>query len=242
MDQINWVQVIVGIAQAIISGVFVGLVIFWLDERRAKRERRLSDFRIASNWFRTEPKVSLRNFNLYKTNLSGHKFIKANLEDAIISNSELWAANFSEANLRKTNFQKSRLYGAKFIKATAIRADFSKAIISTRSDPDYEYLPDFTGAVLIGAKFIGARLNGVIMNEVNLKGADFSGAIITDCNFTGADLTNSNWKQVKQVENCIWKNVAGVVSENFPNHLWQEIQAQNTIPNTKRKKSGSKTK
>lgn len=242
MDQINWVQVIVGIAQAIISGVFVGLVIFWLDERRAKRERRLSDFRIASNWFRTVPKVSLRNFNLYKTNLSGHKFIKANLEDAIISNSELWAANFSEANLRKTNFQKSRLYGAKFIKATAIRADFSKAIISTRSDPDYEYLPDFTGAVLIGAKFIGTRLNGAIMKDVNLKGSDFSKSIVTDCDFTGADLTNSNWKQVKQVENCIWKNVIGVASENFPNYLWQDIQAQNTLSNIKRKKSGNKSK
>lgn len=242
MDQINWVQVIVGIAQAIISGVFVGLVIFWLDERRAKRERRLSDFRIASNWFRTEPKVSLRNFNLYKTNLSGHKFIKANLEDAIISNSELWAANFSEANLRKTNFQKSRLYGAKFIKATAIRADFSKAIISTRSDPDYEYLPDFTGAVLIGAKFIGTRLNGAIMKDVNLKGSDFSKSIVTDCDFTGADLTNSNWKKVKQVENCIWKNVIGVASENFPNYLWQDIQAQNTLSNIKRKKSGNKSK
>ncbi|MBK6647868.1 MAG: pentapeptide repeat-containing protein [Anaerolineales bacterium] len=54
-----------------------------------------------------------------KTNLSGHKFIKANLEDAIITNSGLWATNFSEANLRKTDFQKSRLYGAKFIKQSS---------------------------------------------------------------------------------------------------------------------------
>lgn len=242
MNQINWVQVIVDIAQAIISGVFVGLVIFWLDERRAKRERSLSDFRIASNWFRTEPKLSLRNFDLKKTNLSGHKFIKANLEDAIISNSGLWATNFSEANLRKTDFQKSRLYGTKFMKSIAIRADFSKAIISTRNDPDYEYLPDFTKAILIDTKFIGTKLNGVIMKEVNLKGSDFSKAIVTGCNFTGADLTNSNWKQVKKVENCVWKNVIGFTSENFPNYLLKEIQEQNTILKNKKRKLGSKFK
>lgn len=137
MNQINWFQTIIDIAQAIISGVFVGLVIFWLDERRAKRERRLSDFRIASNWFRTEPKVSLRNFDLAKTNLSGYKFIKANLEDAIISNSGLWATNFSEANLRHADFRKSRLVGARFEKATAFHANFSWATITSRSDPDY---------------------------------------------------------------------------------------------------------
>lgn len=233
MNQINWFQTIIDIVQAIISGVFVGLVIFWLDERRAKRDRRLSDFRIASNWFRTEPKVSLRNFDLTKTNLSGHKFIKANLEDAIIANSGLWATNFTEANLRKTDFQKSRLYGAKFIKVVAIRANFSRTIISTRNDPDFEYLPDFTGAVLAKSNFTGAQLVGVVMKDVNLKSADFSNAIVTNCDFTGADLTNSNWKRVKRVENCTWKNVVGVSSENFPSNLRKEIQAQNVTSNTK---------
>jgi len=240
MNQINWIQIIVDIAQAVISGIFVGLVIFWLDERRAKRERRLSDFRIASNWFKTEPKVSLRNFDLTKTNLSGHKFIKANLEDAIIANSGLWATNFSEANLRKTNFQKSRLYGAKFIKAVAIRADFSKTIISTRNDPDFEYLPDFTGAILPKAKFTGAHLIGAVMKDVDLKGTDFSNAIVTNCDFTGANLTDSNWKRVKRVEDCIWKNVVGASLENFQNNLWEEIQAQNMASNTKQKKTRKK--
>jgi len=237
MNQINWIQTIIDIAQAIISGVFVGLVIFWLDERRAKRERRLADFRIASNWFRTEPKVSLRNFDLTKTNLSGHKFIKANLEDAIISDSGLWATNFSEANLRKTDFQKSRLYGAKFMKAVAIRANFSKAIISTRSDPDYEYLPDFTGAMLPKAIFIGAKLVGAVLKDTNLKGADFSNATVIGCDFTGADLTDSKWKKVKRIENCTWKNVIFAGSENFPNDLQKEIQSQNSTPKTKQRKT-----
>ena len=237
INQINWVQVIVDIAQAIISGVFVGLVIFWLDERRAKRERRLSDFRIASNWFKTEPKMSLRNFDLTKTNLSGHKFIKANLEDAIIADSGLWGTNFSEANLRKTDFQKSRLFGAKFIKAVAIRANFSKTIISTRSDPDFEYLPDFTGAILPKAIFTRAQLIGAIMKDANLKSADFSNSIVVGCDFTGADLTDSNWKKVKRVENCIWKDVKVDNPSNFPTELWDEIQTQNVKSTRKQKGS-----
>ena len=236
MNQINWIQITVDIAQTVISGIFVGLIIFWLDERRAKRERHLSDFRIASNWSGTEPKVSLRNFDLAKTNLSGHKFIKANLEDAIISDSGLWSTNFSEANLRKTDFQRSRLYGAKFMNSVAIRANFSKAIISTRNDPDFENLPDFSGAMLPKTKFVGARLVGVIMRETNLKNTDFSNAIVTDCDFTGADLTDSNWKKVRRVENCIWKNVIGTSPENFPDYLWKEIQSQNLTPKTKQKK------
>lgn len=242
MNQINWVQVIVDIVQAIISGIFVGLVIFWLDERRAKRERRLSDFRIASNWFRTDPKVSLRNFDLTKTNLSGHKFIQANLEDAIISDSGLWATNFSEANLRKTDFQKSRLYGAKFVKAVAIRANFSKAIISTRNDPDFDYLPDFTGATLPKAKFISTQLIGAVMKDANLKSADFSNATVIGCDFSGADLTDSNWKKVKQVENCVWNGVIVDNPENFPEYLWKEIQSQKLSPKTQHKKIRKNTK
>ena len=235
MNQINWFQTIIDVAQAIISGVFVGLVIFWLDERRAKRERRLSDFRIASNWFRTEPKVSLRNFDLSKTNLSGHKFIKANLEDAIISDSGLWATNFSEANLRHADFRKSKLVGARFEKATAFHANFSWATIMSRSDPDYEYLPDFTNAKLGGSKFIGTRLNGVAMINTDLRGTDFSKAVVLGCNFTGADFTNSNWKKVKRVETCIWKDVKVDNSSNFPAKLWEEIQKQNVKPARKQK-------
>ncbi len=227
MNQINWFQAFIDIAQAIISGVIVGFVIFQLDERRAKRERRLADFRIASNWFSSESKVSLRNFDLTKTNLSGHRFIRANLEDAIISNAGLWATDFSEANLRHTDFRKSQMFGAKFIKATAYSANFSGTVISTRDDPDYKYLPDFTNASLSGAKFIGTQLIGAVMKDADLQRTDFSKAIVNDCDFTEANLTGSNWKRVKQVKNCIWKNVKIDNPTNFPDSLWKEMQRQN---------------
>lgn len=227
MNSINWIQVIVDIFQAVISGIFVGVTLYLLDERRALRERRLADFRIASNWFNTEPKVSLRNFDLTKSNLSGYKFIKANLERAIITDSGLWGTNFSEANLIRADFRKSRFVGGKLINAKANGADFTNAKITKKNDPVYKYLPDFTSALLIGAKFIGTQLNGVMMKEANLKGSDFSKAIVLECDFTDADLTDSNWKKVKRVENCIWVNVKGISRENFPPDLWKEIQRQN---------------
>jgi uncharacterized protein YjbI with pentapeptide repeats len=129
MSNADWIKAGVDLLGAIISGVFVGLVVYLLDERRAKRDRRLSDFRIASNWFKNEPKISLRNFDLTNTNLAGHKFMKANLEDALFVNADVWETDFSEANLRGTNFRKARLIGTKLIKVIARGSIFSETKI-----------------------------------------------------------------------------------------------------------------
>ena len=74
------------------------------------------------------------------------------------------------------------------------------------------------------------------MKNANLQSADFSNATVTGCDFSGADLTNSNWKKVKRVENCIWKNVRVNNSSNFPTNLWEEIQKQNVKPKTQSRK------
>jgi uncharacterized protein YjbI with pentapeptide repeats len=234
-NPINWFQAAIDLLQAIISGVFVGLVIYWLDERRAKRDRRLADFRIATNWSHTEPRVSLKNFDLSEANLSGHKFISANLEDTTFMNSKMWATNFSEANLRKTDFRKTELVGVKFTNAVAIRADFSKAIIKSRKDPDYAYLPDFSNSSLPYAKFVSSFVEGTLFRNANLKGSDFSKATVVNCDFSDADLTGSQWKMVRKVKNCIWLNVKVDTAENFPDSLWHEIQQQNIKPKKKRK-------
>src|SRR5690606_4380035 len=113
MSTVNWLQVVIGILQSVLSGIFVGLVIYWLDERRAKRERNLSDFRIASNWEASQPKVSMRNFQLANTNLAGCDLSTANLENANFRKAWLHGTNFSKANLRRTNFQATSLLGTK---------------------------------------------------------------------------------------------------------------------------------
>ena len=235
MSNADWIKAGIDLLGAIISGVFVGLVVYLLDERRAKRDRRLSDFRIATNWSHNEPRVSLKNFDLSETNLSGHNFVKANLEDTTFAKSKMWATNFSEANLRGTDFHKTQLVGVKFKNVVAIRIDFSRAAINSRKDPDYVYLPDFSDSNLIYAKFLSSSIEGVLFQNANLKGSDFSKAIIVNCDFTGADLTGSKWKTVKKVKNCIWKNVKVDSSENFPRLLWEEIQQQNAKTTTKKK-------
>jgi len=227
MNTISWLQVIVNFVQAIISGVFVGFTVYLLDERRVKRERRLSDFRIASNWDKTKPRISLRNYDLTGANLSGHKFQKANLEDAILRNTHLWATDFSGANLRRADFSRAKLAGTKYNKAIAYIANFSKALISRRINPDREYIPDFSDALLIRAIFRGAKIEGAIFRNTNLKRTDFSGAVVKDCDFTGADLTLSSWRRVRRVDNCIWKGVEADNPSNFSDRLWDEIQRQN---------------
>jgi uncharacterized protein YjbI with pentapeptide repeats len=233
-NQINWLQELIDLIQAIISGVFVGWAVFWLDERRAKRDRRLSDFRIATNWSKNEPKVSLKNFDLSYANLSGQNFAKANLEDTKFTNSKMWATNFSEANLRQADFRRTQLVGVKFNKAVGIRADFSRTVIKSRKDPDYDYLPDFSDSTLPHAKFVNSSVDGGVFKNANPKWVDFSKAQFVNCDFSDADLTYSKWKKVSKVENCTWKNVKVDNPENFPEFLWEEIQRQNTR-NQKRK-------
>ncbi len=230
MDTINWFQVGVDLLQAIIGGIFVGVAVFLLDEWRAKRERRLADFRIATNWELSEKKVRLRNFDLTKANLSGGHFEKADLEKTVFSHAELWGTNFSNANLRDANLQKTRMVGTIFTNAMIYRANFTKANIFIRIYPDITYQPDFKNAVLHRAFFKQARIVGASFSGADLEGADFSGATVKDSDFTGADLTDSKWKKVRHVEGCTWQGVKGRNRKNFPARLWAEIERQNAEP------------
>jgi len=230
VNNVNWVQVFVDILQAIISGIFVGLTLFWLDERRALRERRLSDFRIASNWSSTKSKVSLRYFDLRKSNLSGRSFVKADVERVSFFKSSLWATDFSSANLRHADFRKAKIVGSKFINAKINNADFSNAMIRKGSDPITGKAVDFSGAEMHGCKFTGSRISGIVMRGADLFRTDFSHANVTDTDFSDADLTDTKWKKVKQVKNCTWKNVKVGKQDDFPKYLWDEIQIQNKSP------------
>lgn len=233
MDTVNWVQVIVGIFQSVLSGVFVGLVIYWLDERRAKRERNLSDFRIASNWEVSKPKVSMRNFQLANTNLAGCNLSTANLENANFKKAWLHGTNLIKANLRRTNFQATSLLGTKGNGAIAYHANFSDARIGRETDVQEKIPVDFSGSNLFAGSFRKAKINQTLFVKTNLTGTDFTDAIVKKCDFTSADLTDSKWKKVKKVENCTWKDVIAT-PDNFPPELWKEIQNQNAKPIKKR--------
>lgn len=235
MNQVNWIQAIVDLLQAIIGGVVVALVIYWLDERRAKRDRKLSDYRIASSWEVSNPKVNMRNFQLSNTNLAGCDFSTANLEGANLSKAWLHGSGFSKANLRRANFQAASLLGTKVDDAIAYHVNFSDARIGRETDIQERIPVDFSRANLFEGLFRKAKINQAVFTKANLAGADFTGAIVKKCDFTEADLTDSKWKNVKQVESCRWKNVKGVTNDNFPTALWEEIQRQNAKPGKKRR-------
>lgn len=222
----DWFDVL----QSVLSGLVIGLVVYLLDERRARRDRKLSDFRIASNWAVSEPKTSLRGFDLSNSNLSGNKFVGANLEEVTFRDSKMWATNFAETNLRRADFRNTEIVGSKFTRSVAILGNFSRATIKNRKDPDYEYVSDFTGAVLVYSNFRNARLEGSVLKNTDLKGADFTGASVVNCDFSGSTITESKWKRVRRVENCVWQGVKVEDQANFPEYLWKEIQAQNVKP------------
>jgi uncharacterized protein YjbI with pentapeptide repeats len=229
MNTVNWVQVIIDIFQAVISGIFVGIVIYWLDERRAKRDRRLSDFRIASNWEILWPKVSLRNFDLTGSNLSGYDLAKANLENSIFRKASLWGTNLNDANLRRTDFRSATIVGVSISNAIALYSNFSNVLIRKQVEDGRIWTPDFTNTKFRRVNFRNATIKDAIFHNTNLQGADFSGAIVNDCDFTGADLIDSKWSKVKHVENCIWIDVKINKPETFQPKLWKEIQSQNTM-------------
>lgn len=227
MSQINWFQAIIDILQAIISGIVVAFVIYWLDERRTERDRNLSDYRIASNWDVSKPKVSMRNFQLSNQNLSGCDFSTANLENVNLSKAWLHGVNFSKANLRHANFQTANLLGTQFDGAIAYNVNFSGAQIGREIDALEKIPIDFSRSNLFGSSFWKAKIHQTVFTKTNLSNTDFTGAIVEKCDFTGADLTGSKWKKVKRVENCKWKDVIVDDQGNFPRHLWEEIQQQN---------------
>lgn len=227
MSQSEWIKAGIDLLQAIISGIFVGVVIYWLDERRAKRERRLSDFRVAVGWSDRKQKESLRGFDLSHVNLSGHNFAEADLEDARFDETGLWGTKFTKANLRLACFRKANMLGTEFQDVIAYRADFSQSKILKRIYPDKKVFVDFTGASLQEAIFREASITGAAFVNARLNQSNFNKAVISECDFTGSDLAKSNWRKVKRVENCIWKNVRSIEPDNFPPELWKEIQRQN---------------
>ena len=227
MSGFDWQQIISDSIPAIISGLVIALIVYGLDERRARRELKLKFFMIASSWEVSEPKVSMRNFNLAKTNLSGYDLSNANLEMANLSKSELWATELENANLRKTNFYKAELVGTNFTNVTAWNANFSNSTITNHEYANLDHIPKFVEADLFYARFKNATIMAADYKNANLNGSDFTGAVVRNCDFSNANFENSKWLKVKHVENCIWKEVKNTTPEMFSKEIWEEIQRQN---------------
>ena len=237
MNNADWIKAGIDLALTVISGVIVAVTVYLLDERRAKRERRLSDYRIAANWETSNPKVNLRDFDLSGENLSDHDFSSANFERAKFQKAYLRLTKFKNADLKFTDFRNAEIAAADFTDATVFYSNFSKAVIRSRSDENKKDYPNFTNAHFRGVNFRNAKISDAVFHNTILKDADFSGAIVRNCDFTSADLTNSKWNKVKLVENCIWKDVKIGDTKTLPKWLLEEIQVQN-VKQKKKKQNG----
>lgn len=132
---------VLGWVLGLVSSLLTGLMMFWLEGKRAVREesarQRHEDIRTARNWAHDEKKSSMRGFDLVGANLSGKKLIGADLEDTDFREAKMWEtdlkganlikANFQGATLNRVNFEKANLHSADFTDATLIACDFNQA-------------------------------------------------------------------------------------------------------------------
>ena len=119
-----------------------------------------------------------------KRDVDGWKEMRANLDGADISNTDLRFANLKYASLNDVNLYKSDLRGANFCKACLYYTNLSHA--------------DFGDASLVDAYLAHSNLTRVDLRGANLSLADFYDCVfydtdLRDCNFIHARFVGSNY-------------------------------------------------
>jgi uncharacterized protein YjbI with pentapeptide repeats len=129
----NLTLLIIGWLLGLISSLLTGLVLFWLEGVRIKRNKliqeRTDNVRSAINWSLSDKKVSFRGMDFVGQNLSGVDLSEADFTDANFSRALLSGTIFKGAKLNRTNFHMANLNEADFRFANLEEARFSKAQI-----------------------------------------------------------------------------------------------------------------
>jgi uncharacterized protein YjbI with pentapeptide repeats len=133
--------------------------------------------------------TDLKEFYLFKVNLSGANLRKSDLREADLREAELCKANLIEANLIGANLSKANLIGANLSGVYLIGADLSGVNLS--------------GANLIGADLYGANLIGAKLIGANLRHCTALAANFTRANLTGACIQDWNINQITIFEGVI---------------------------------------
>ena len=85
---------------------------------------------------------------------------------------------------------------------------------------------DLSGANLIGARFRKAKLFGAKLNGAELSFSDFTGAYLRNTDFSGAKLSGAKFLKLKELTNCIWKDVEFDETPEWSTEVMNEIQKQ----------------
>ena len=136
--------------------------------------------------------------------VDGWKEMRANLDGADISNTDLHFANFKYANLNDVNFYKSNLREADLRRASLQHtnlsyADFREATLNDANIANSNLThADFGDASLIGAYLAHSNLTRADFRGANLRFADLRDCVFYDtdlrgCNFIHASFVGSNY-------------------------------------------------
>lgn len=137
--------------------------------------------------------INLSYANCKDSNFSKAKLIKANLEGAVLENTDFSDASLLGANLSSTNLKRALL-----INTQLIDSNFSEAKLN-KSNLAKAYLIgailrrcDLTDANLEGAILARADAYGAIFRNCNIQHANLVGINAVEANFSGVNLSNSD--------------------------------------------------
>ena len=127
--------------------------------------------------------ADLSNANLFAANLEGAKLTEADLRNANLSQANLAMANLTGADLRGVDFTGAVLSGIALANADLSGANLEEADLSGIA---------LANADLSGAVLSGANLSGIDLTDADLTGADLSNANLSNAILRGVDLEGGN--------------------------------------------------
>ena len=106
------------------------------------------------------------------------------MQGAVLTETNLWSADFADANLTGANFEDANLIAAEMRGADLTQADLSDAVLAHS---------DFSDAVLTGADMRDTLADSANFTGAVLQTVDFEGASLLNTDFSGADLEGAFW-------------------------------------------------
>ena len=159
----------------------------------------------------------LRELMLENTNLSHCRFIKANLDGAVLTEATLEQANFNDASMQATNlssvnanqakFKRANLSQAKLLEGIFTSCDFSQAVLdkvlameSDMTDSSFDHVccqeGQFSQAKLNSTRWRKAQLHSCILLKAELLKSQWQQAVLYRCIMIDIQAKGANFDQV----------------------------------------------
>lgn len=178
-------NLLVEIHGGIIDLLVVGIILYWFDNRKNKKEeinkvkKELSDLK-----FYVGSDISYRFYVSVQHLLSlGVKNIS--IPDGDLSNLKIEYLSLTDSNLIAVNFSRSTLNEVKLKNCNAEATCFFESKLQKCN---------FTSVKLNRAKFINTELNGHDFRRCEIRGATFKNCNLKSANFSGVDCSGVDFK------------------------------------------------